>query len=72
MQNSDGGISDVRICGQSLIEENCHNPRTSDDIDMKLGPVTKFDKGNKVKSKEIDDDVMPANFDLIVIFPIYG
>ena len=35
-QNSDGGISDFRISGQSLIKENCHNYRTSDDIDMKL------------------------------------
>ena len=39
---------------------------------MKLGPVTKFDKRNKAKPKNFDDDVMPANFDLIVIFPIYG
>ena len=35
-QNSDGGISDFRISGQSLIKENYHNSRTSDDIDMKL------------------------------------
>ena len=35
-QNSDGGISDFRISGQSLIKGNCHNSRTSDDIDMKL------------------------------------
>ena len=39
-QNSDGGISDFRISGQSLIIEICHNSRTSDDINMKLGPVT--------------------------------
>ena len=38
-QNSDGGISDFRISGQSLIKENFHNYRTSDDIDMKLGAV---------------------------------
>ena len=43
-QNSYGGISDSQISGQSLIKENCHNSRTSDDIDMKLGPVTKLDK----------------------------
>ena len=43
-QNSDGGISGFRISGQSLIKENCHNSRTSDDIDMKLRPVTKLDK----------------------------
>ena len=35
-RNLDGGISDFRIYGQSLIKENRHNSRTSDDIDMKL------------------------------------
>ena len=71
-QNSGGGISDFRISGQSLIKENCHNSRTSDDIDMKLGPVTKLDKRNKITSKKFDDDVMSENCDVIVIFPIYG
>ena len=37
---------------------------------MKLGPVTKLDKRNKT-SKNIDNDVMSANCDVIVIFPIY-
>ena len=39
---------------------------------MKLGPVTKLDKRNKTRSKYFDDDVISANFDLIVIFSIYG
>ena len=39
---------------------------------MKLGPVTKLDKRNKTTSKKFDDDVISANWDLIVIFPIYG
>ena len=39
---------------------------------MKLGPVTKLDKQNKTTSKQIDDDVISANCDVIVIFPIYG
>ena len=51
-QPSDGGIADFQISGLSLIKENCHNFRTSDDIDMKLGPVTKLDKGNKTISKK--------------------
>ena len=51
-QNSDADISDFRISGQSLIKRNCHNLRTSDDIDMKLEPVTKFDKRNKTTSKK--------------------
>ena len=39
---------------------------------MKLGPVTKLDKRNKTTSKEFDDDFMSANYDVTVIFPIYG
>ena len=71
-KNSDGGISDFRISGQSLIKKNCHNSRISDDIDMKLGPVTKLDKRNKTTSKKFDNDVMSENCDVIVIFSIYG
>ena len=70
-QNADGAISDFRISGQSLIKENCHNSRTSDDIDMKLGPVTKCDKKKKKNSKKIDDGVMSENCDAIVIFRIF-
>ena len=50
-QNSDGDISKLKISGQSLIKENCHNSRTNDNIDMKLGPVTKLDKRNIITSK---------------------
>ena len=46
-KNSDGCISNFGISGQCLIKENCHNSRTSDDTDKKLGPVTKIDKRNK-------------------------
>ena len=41
-QNSDGGISDFQISDQPFIKKNCHNCRTSNDIDVKLGPVTKL------------------------------
>ena len=68
-QNSDGGISDFRISGQSLIKENCHNSRVRDDIDMKLGPVTKLEKRNKTTSKKFD---VSRNWDVIVIFRIFG
>ena len=71
-QKSDGGISVFQISGQSLIKENCHNSRTSDDIDMKLGAVTKLDKKNKTRLKNFGDDVMSANYYVFVIFPIYG
>ena len=51
-QNSDRSIFDFRISGKSLMKENCHKSRTSDDIDMKLGPVTKVDKRNKKNIKK--------------------
>ena len=68
---SDKGISDFWISGQSLMKGNCHNSRTSDGIDMKLGPVTKLNKGNKTKPKKFDHEVMSQNCDVIVIFSIY-
>ena len=71
-QNYDRSISDFRISGQSFINENCHNSRTSDDIDMKLGLVTKLDKRNTATSKKFDDEVMSANCDVNVFFPIYS
>ena len=52
-QNSDGCISDFQISGQSLINVNYHNSRASDDIDMKLGTVTKCNKRNKMTSKKL-------------------
>ena len=38
---------------------------------MKLRPITDIDKRNKVMLKKFDNDVMAANCDVIVIFPIY-
>ena len=55
-----------------MMKENCHNSRTSNDIDMELGPVTKIDKRNTVILKKFDNDLILANCDVIVIFPIYG
>ena len=69
---SDEGISNSWISGQSLIKGNCHNPRTSDGIDMKLGPVTKLDKRNKITLRNFDDDVVTINCGVIVILPIYA
>ena len=70
--NSDGGLSDIRISGQSLIKESYPNSRTSDNIDMNLGSVTKIDKRNKTTSKRFDDGIMLENFDVIFIFRIFG
>ena len=67
-QNSDEGISDFQISGQSLIKRNCHNSRTSDDIDMKLGPVTKTSKKNNAAPKKCEYDAMSKNCDVITIF----
>ena len=45
----------------------------SNDIDMKLAPVTKLENmRNTATSKSFDDDVILANYDVSVIFPIYG
>ena len=33
--------------------QNCHNTRTSDDSDMKLGPVTKLGKRTKQRQKNL-------------------
>ena len=52
MENSGGDISDFRISGKSLMKENGHNSRTSDNIEIKLGPVTKLNNRNKTMSKE--------------------
>ena len=46
--------------------------RTSDDIGMKFGPVTKLDKKNKTTSKKFDDDVISESCYVIAIFLIYG
>ena len=38
---------------------------------MNLGPLTTFDKRNKITSKNFDNDVISANCDAIAFFPIY-
>ena len=68
---SQTGISDSRISDQSLTKESNNNSRTSDDIDIKIGPVTKLDKRNKTTSNIFDYDVISTNCDVIVIFSIY-
>ena len=39
---------------------------------MKLGPVTKLDKRNKLTSIKFDNDVMSLYCNVIVTFPVYG
>ena len=45
-----------------------HNSRTSHYVDMKLTPVSKFDKRDKAMSKKFEYDVILINFDVIVFF----
>ena len=71
-QNLERVISDFQISNQFFIKENCHNYRTSDDVHMELGPVTKLFKREKIPSKNLDDDVMSENCDVIAIFVIFG
>ena len=70
-QNRDRGISDFRIFGQFYIKKNFHNSRTSNNTDMKVGPVTNLDKRNTSTSKNLDDDIVSENCYVIVIFLIY-
>ena len=44
-------ISDFWIFDQSFIKENVHNSRTSNDIDIKLGPVTKIVDRDRLRHK---------------------
>ena len=55
------------MSGESLINKNFYNSRTSHGFDMKLGQVTKRDKTNTETSKNFDADIMLANCDIIVI-----
>ena len=41
---------------------------SSQDIDMKLGTVTKLDNTNTTTSKKNDDDVMLVNYDVFLFF----
>ena len=68
VQKSDGGISDFRISGQSLILGNCHNSRTVMILTTKLGPVTKLDERNKTMSEKFVHNVMLKNCDVIFVF----
>ena len=67
-QDSGWGISGFRISIQSLIKENCHNSRTNDDVEIKLGPATRVDKINKTTNKIFGDDLMSEDCDVNTIF----
>lgn len=71
-QNSDGDIFDYQISGQIPYKlKLSHNSRTSD-IHMKLEPLTKLEKRNMATSKNIYNDVVLTNYDVIIILAIDG
>ena len=52
-----------------LMNKNCHNSRTTDN-GMKLWSVPKLVRRNTVTLKMFDDDVLSANYDVIINLPI--
>ena len=52
-KNSEGGIFDFWISGQSLVKENCRNFKISYDAEMKLEPETKLDDRNRTTLKRL-------------------
>ena len=66
-----GVFPNSRFLVKSLTKVNCHNFRTSDDTDIKLGTVTKLYK-KKTTRKKHEDDVTSKNCDVNAIFSIYS
>ena len=52
------------------MNKKCHSFGTNNDIDIKLGPVTKLDTRKPVASRQSHDYVIWTNYDVIVIFSI--
>ena len=53
-----GVFPNFRIYDQFFITKNCRNSKINHDIDIKLRPVTKFNKRNNNVKKKISDDVV--------------
>ena len=67
-----GVFSTSRHLVKFLINKNCDNSRTWYDTDMKRGSsIIKIDKKKKHEVKTTDNVVL-ANYDVIVLFPIHG
>ena len=56
---------------KSFTNKNCLNSKISNNIDMKLEPLSKLEMENTMTSKEFEYDGMWANYDVIIILPIY-
>ena len=63
-KNSDGAIAYFQVSGYALMNKNCHNSSASNDIDMKLGSITKRNKRNTSDLQKIESDVMLAYFEI--------
>ena len=63
-QNSDGDVSEFRISFQLLINNNYNNSKTSNDIDMKLGPVNRIEKRNTKTPKK--------NWQIVTLLLFFG
>ena len=50
------------------MKRNCPNSRTSDDIDMKLGPVTETDKRSNTTSKNLK---IKSYWKIVKSFPFF-
>ena len=71
-QNIDGGISNFQTSGQSFMNDNFHNSRIINNIDLKVGLVTQFDKRNTATLKKFHYDAISTNCGIIDLCPIYG
>ena len=65
VQNSDGGYYIFQISSQSFSNKNCHNSRTSNDFEMKLRPVTKYDNRNRPIIQKSNHDVILINYNVL-------
>ena len=70
--NFDGGVSNFQTSGQPFIEKNCYNSRTSNDIDVKLGPVTRLETKEHGNIKKVWRWRYIGVCDVIAIFQIYA
>ena len=55
-----------------VLKDNFHNSRFSDDIEMKIGPITKHDKRNKTTPKNLAMTSCRKIVTSLPFFPISG
>ena len=57
---------------KSLTNKHSFNYKTSNGIDMKLGPLSKLGKRNIMTSRTFDNDLIRVNYGAIFILQIFG